>query len=70
MTTRQGKCTRCRLAFRWPAKWLPLWKAHCPKCGERLQATSHLLTWPWNNEVPLDCSGAIALRGPAVRSGY
>jgi len=46
--TRQGKCTACRVAYRWRAhKRAPLKRAYCGVCGESLKATSHLLKWPW-----------------------
>lgn len=37
---RQGKCTRCRIRFVWPAPSGPLAGAHCPKCGSPLARTT------------------------------
>jgi uncharacterized paraquat-inducible protein A len=44
---RQGKCPKCQIAFRWPPKVRQTSRAACPKCGEKLQATTHLLRWTW-----------------------
>lgn len=44
---RQGKCLRCKKAFRWQRP-IPLQKVRCPDCGGRLKWTSHRLrTFPW-----------------------
>ena len=47
MELRQGKCPKCKVAFRWPAKDRPLYLAYCPRCKHRLYPTTHLLRWPW-----------------------
>ena len=51
---RQGKCTRCRVAYRWlyrqgciGARIMSLSDAYCPKCGDKLVPTTHLLRWKW-----------------------
>jgi hypothetical protein len=45
MEKRQGKCGYCKVAYRWDARSdHPLKRAHCGRCGGKLQATSHLLT--------------------------
>lgn len=60
--TRQGKCTKCRVRWVWPDKRTEprVREAHCPECGTKLKATTHLLNWPvkrvsrvlfWN-EIP------------------
>lgn len=44
---RQGKCLRCKKAFRWQRP-IPLQKVRCPDCGGRLKRTSHRLRkFPW-----------------------
>lgn len=47
---RQGKCPTCRECYRWHSR-RPLRAAHCPACGTKLQATTHLNRWPWNEGV-------------------
>lgn len=47
MEYRQGKCPKCKIAFRWPTKDRPLKLAHCPRCNEKLQPTTRFLLWPW-----------------------
>ncbi len=44
---RQGKCTRCRVAFKWPARRMKLRNAYCPDCRKKLQQTTHQLKWQW-----------------------
>lgn len=48
----QGKCFRCKVAFRWKGKPL-LREALCPRCKEPLSKTSrHLKSLPWVEEHP------------------
>lgn len=54
---RQGKCLRCKLAYRWPfrvgARVMRLKDAYCPKCGDKLLSTNHLLRWTWKELNPV-----------------
>lgn len=51
---RQGKCSGCKIIFRWPSKNGLLRRAICPDCGRPLSRTSHLKQWPrkWVERVP------------------
>ncbi len=57
MDTRQGRCRRCRVAFRWWFKRgkrrLPraLHLAYCPRCGRPLKATTHLYQGEWDEHT-------------------
>lgn len=56
---RQGKCESCKKAFRWPIDFMRLKDAYCPLCGNKLQATTHLLRWPWIFRNPINVSESI-----------
>ena len=47
---RQGKCPTCKECYRWHSR-TPLYKAHCPACGDKLQATTYQNRWPWNEGI-------------------
>lgn len=47
----QGKCTRCKIGFRWDGK-PRLYKAFCPYCQKRLARTTYLFKGRWENKVP------------------
>lgn len=47
MITTQGKCIKCKIAYRWYSKYRKLREAKCPRCGEQLKQTSCFLEWPW-----------------------
>jgi len=46
----QGKCPRCKIAYRFdcPAR---IRDAACPKCGTPLVRTSYLFKGPWEDVV-------------------
>lgn len=46
MNARQGKCSHCRIRIVWRATLLPLYKAHCHRCGQPLERTTHLVDLP------------------------
>ena len=39
---RQGKCTTCNIRWTWEYHLVPVSRAYCPRCGNRLQATTHI----------------------------
>lgn len=43
---RQGRCRPCNVVYYWPGNLGPLKAAHCPKCGEKLSATTRLHKLP------------------------
>ena len=52
MKKTQGKCPKCKVAYRWPTKHdylgnIQLKNSHCMECKTKLKPTSHLLQWPW-----------------------
>ena len=53
---RQGKCSSCRVRYKWPVGWLRLRDAYCPGCQDRLKQTTHLLDWPVVYKWPLHIS--------------
>jgi len=55
----QGKCEKCKVAFRWPSKGLRLRDADCPRCKTKLSRTTHLLKWPWITQAPASVHDAI-----------
>lgn len=62
--TRQGKCTTCRVAYRWPqtATQPRVLEAYCPRCGDKLQRTTYTLVWRWVYELPVRYPIALELR--------
>jgi len=62
MELRQGKCTNCIIAYRWPSNYMRLRDAYCPLCGEKLASTNHLLRWEWVNQNPVGYKVAFHLR--------
>ena len=50
---KQGKCTRCKVVFRWEGKPL-LRDACCPICEVPLSQTSYLSRLPGYDRRPLD----------------
>lgn len=48
MSDTQGKCPKCKVAFRFsfPAR---LKDAYCPDCGKKLTATTHLYKGEWRD---------------------
>lgn len=52
MSYTQGKCERCRVAFRWTSK-TRVQDATCPHCFGRLARTSKFYGGEWVNEEPL-----------------
>ena len=69
MEQRQGKCSKCKVAYRWPAKNGRLKDAHCPTCGEKLQPTSYLLEWDWKEILrpPQSAEAAVIKRKRGMR---
>lgn len=59
---RQGKCLICKIAFRWPIKLMRLKDAYCPRCGDKLVSTNHLLRWSWFEENPLNSTESYKLK--------
>lgn len=61
----QGKCPTCKIAFRFhPRREVSRLKdAYCPRCGTKLQATTHLIKWPWiENEWPVSFKAAYFMQ--------
>ncbi len=62
-----GKCCVCKHAVLWPqSDRIKLREAHCPRCGEPLQQTTHSISWPRHVERPID--GAAAAKKKAART--
>lgn len=59
---RQGKCLTCEECYRWHSR-MPLNRAYCPECGDKLRATTYQNRWPWNIGIePISCIEAWAKR--------
>lgn len=66
---RQGKCSSCHVAYRWPARARKLEGAFCPRCGHKLRQTTYRLSWPWHEiAAPLSAFESIALRRGGTRA--
>lgn len=59
----QGKCARCKIAYRWKKKGARIKRlkdAYCPRCGSKLWQTTHQLKWYWDEKT--EPVGAIRAR--------
>lgn len=62
--TRSGRCRACHVRYVWRFRSRgivrPLRGAHCPRCGDALQATTRLLKAPVSRRFPVYGLTAIA----------
>lgn len=68
MATTIGRCWGCNVVFRWPeGRDRRLRGAWCPRCGAKLQQTTHLARVPRSDETPF--FGSDVARTKALELG-
>lgn len=60
-----GQCLPCLRKYTWPAGFMKLFDAHCPRCGRRIFAASRF-PCRVSREMPVGPNRAWAIRGALV----